>query len=112
MKRTIAVKRADLFKLYLCCRYGNDERMYESSLYIGIPDGSVLDAYVDIALGEYDSEIDDMIDNYNRWISGFERSGFIVNRLSGVIATRRELLEWISNETDIPVPDKIYKVRY
>lgn len=51
MKRTIAVKRADLFKLYLCCRCGNDERMYESSLYIGIPDGSVFEAYTDIALG-------------------------------------------------------------
>lgn len=112
MKRTIAVKRADLFKLYLCCRCGNDERMYESSLSIGIPDGSVLDAYTDIASGEYDLEIDDMIDNYNRWISRYERSGFIIDSSSGVIATRKELLERIATETDIAVPDKIYKVRY
>lgn len=112
MKRTIAVKRADLFKLYLCCRCGNDERMYESSLYTGIPDGSIHEAYTDIASGEYDLEIDDMIDNYNRWISRFERSGFIINSLSGVIATREGLLERMSNETNIPVPDKIYKVRY
>lgn len=112
MKKTIAVKRADLFKLYLCCRCGNDERMYESSLYAGMPDGSVRETYNDIAHGEYDLEIDEMIDNYNRWISRFERSGFIINGLSGVIATRSELLERISNEIDIVVPDKIYKVRY
>lgn len=112
MRRTIAVKRADLFKLYLCCRCGNDERMYESSLYVGIPDGSVSEAYNDIAHGEYDLELVELIDKYNRWITRFERSGFIINSSSGVIATRQELLERISNETDIVVPDKIYKVRY
>lgn len=112
MIRTITVKRADLFKLYLCCRYGNDERMYESSLYEGIPDGSIYEAYTDIAFGGYDLEIDELIEKYNRWISRFERSGFFINSSSGVIATRRELLERISNETDIPVPDKIYKMRY
>ena len=112
MKRTIAVKRADLFKLYICCRCGNDERMYESSLYAGIPDGRVCDVYSDIAYGDYDLEIDDLIDNYNRWITRFERSGFIIDSSSGVIATRRELLARISKETNISVPDKIYKVRY
>lgn len=53
-----------------------------------------------------------MIDNYNSWISRYERSGFIIDSSSGVIATRKELLERIANETDIVVPDKIYKVRY
>ena len=112
MSKTLTVKRADLFKLYLCCRCGNDERMYLSSLWTGIPDGSVKEAYEGISHGEYDSEIDEMLERYERWISAYEHSGFIIDSKSGVINTRSKLLEKIANETDISIPDKIYKKSY
>lgn len=46
MKRTIAVKRAELLKEWVLAQFGNNENYYYSTLYTGIPDGDTLETVI------------------------------------------------------------------
>lgn len=112
MKKTITQKRAELYKLYVIARCGNDERMYTETLSLGIPDGeTIVSAYTDICFGDYDENIDETIELYKRVISIYQKYGFTIDG-KNVIYSVGDLIERIQSETDIVFPDKIYKVKY
>lgn len=80
MKRTIAVKRAELLREWLFAVYANDTVYYESTLMLGIPDGDDLEMVLeDLQEGFYDDDIDEMLEMYARVRSRHEKHGFYYN---------------------------------
>ena len=80
MKRTIAVKRAELFREWVLATLANNEEYYFSTLSLGIPDGESEDmVFEDLMLGEYDDDIDEMLEVYSRAKSRYGKDGYYVN---------------------------------
>ena len=104
MKRTIAVKRAELFREWVLATLANNEEYYFSTLYLGIPDGEDEDMVMDdLMFGEYDDDIDEMLEVYSRAKSRYGKDGYYVND------------KLYYNETDAlkaygrTIPKRIYK---
>lgn len=107
MKRTIAVKRAELYKLYLIALHGNYKMMYYSTLSDGIPGGMTCEQVKgEIQRGDYDDDIDEMIELYDKVISRWAGYGFYVD--FRLVYSRDKLLD-ILKEIGLTIPDKIYK---
>ena len=80
MKRTIAVKRAELFREWVLATLANNEEYYFSTLYLGIPDGEDEDMVMeDLMSGFYDDDIDEMLEVYSRAKSRYGKAGYYVN---------------------------------
>ena len=80
MKRTIAVKRAELFREWVLATLANNEEYYMSTLSLGIPDGDSEDVvFEDLMFGEYDDDIDEMLEVYSRAKSRYGKAGYYVN---------------------------------
>lgn len=104
MKRTIAVKRAELFREWVLATLANNEEYYFSTLSLGIPDGDSEDVvFEDLMFGEYDDDIDEMLEVYSRAKSRYGKAGYYVNN------------KLYYNETDAltaygrTIPERIYK---
>ena len=104
MKRTIATKRAELFREWVLATLANNEEYYFSTLYLGIPDGDSEDVvFEDLMFGEYDDDIDDTLEVYSRAKSRYGKDGYYVNG------------KLYDNETDAltayghTIPKRIYK---
>ena len=104
MKRTIAVKRAELFREWVLATLANNEEYYFSTLYLGIPDGEDEDMVMDdLMSGFYDDDIDDALDVYSRAKARYGKAGYYVND------------KLYYNETDAlkaygrTIPKRIYK---
>ena len=107
MKRSITVKRAELYKLYLIALHGNHEGMYYSTLSSGIPDGMTCEQVKDeIQRGCYDDDIDEMLKLYDAAISKYASYGFYV--VFRLVYSREKVLD-ILKECGRNIPDKIYK---
>ena len=80
MKRTIAVKRAELFREWVLATLANNEEYYFSTLSLGIPDGEDEDMVMDdLMSGFYDDDIDDTLEVYSRSKSRYGKDGYYVN---------------------------------
>ena len=80
MKRTIAVKRAELFREWVLATLANNEEYYFSTLSLGIPDGESEDMVMDdLMSGFYDDDIDDTLEVYSRAKSRYSKDGYYVN---------------------------------
>ena len=80
MKRTIAVKRAELFREWVLATLANNEEYYFSALSLGIPDGEDEDMVMDdLMSGFYDDDIDDTLEVYSRAKSRDGKDGYYVN---------------------------------
>ena len=80
MKRTIAVKRAELFREWVLATLANNEDYYMSTLSLGIPDGDSEDVVKeDLECGFYDDDIDDMLEVYSIAKSRYGKAGYYVN---------------------------------
>ena len=104
MKRTIAVKRAELFREWVLATLANNEEYYFSTLSLGIPDGESEDiVFEDLMFGEYDDDIDDTLEVYSRAKSRYGKDGYYVNG------------KLYDNETDAlkaygrTIPERIHK---
>ena len=104
MKRTIAVKRAELFREWVLATLANNEEYYFSTLSLGIPDGDSEDmAMDDLMSGFYDDDIDEMLEVYSRAKLWYGKDGYYVND------------NLYDNETDAlkaygrTIPKRIYK---
>ena len=104
MKKTIAVKRAELFREWVLATLANNEEYYFSTLYLGIPDGEDEDMVMDdLMSGFYDDDIDDALEVYSRAKARYGKAGYYVND------------KLYDNETDAltaygrTIPKRIYK---
>ena len=104
MKRTVAVKRAELFREWVLATLANNEEYYFSTLYLGIPDGEDEDMVMDdLECGFYDDDIDEMLEVYSRAKSRYGKDGYYVND------------KLYDNETDAltaygcSIPERIHK---
>ena len=104
MKRTIAVKRAELFREWVLATLANNEEYYFSTLALGIPDGEDEDMVMDdLMSGFYDEDIDEMLDVYSIAKSRYGKAGYYVNG------------KLYDNETDAltayghKIPERIHK---
>ena len=80
MKRTIAVKRAELFREWVLATLANNEEYYFSTLSLGIPDGEDEDMVMDdLECGFYDDDIDDTLEVYHEAKSRYGNAGYYVN---------------------------------
>lgn len=79
-KKTIAEKRAILYREWLLALLANDESYYDSTLMMGIPDGDTeKDVMWDLEGGWYDDDIDDTIAVYERAKKHYGEGGYYVN---------------------------------
>lgn len=77
MKKTIAVKRAELLKEWVLAQFGNNENYYYSTLLTGIPDGDTSETVIkDLQDGFYDDGMDDVLDIYRRVRERYEKDGY------------------------------------
>ena len=104
MKRTITVKRAELFREWVLATLANNEEYYFSTLALGIPDGESEDMVMDdLMSGFYDDDIDDALEVYSRAKSRYDKDGYYVND------------KLYDNETDAltayghTIPERIHK---
>ena len=80
MKRTIATKRAELFREWVLATLANNEEYYFSTLYLGIRDGEDEDMVMeDLMSGFYDDDIDDTLEVYSRAKFQYGKDGYYVN---------------------------------
>ncbi len=80
MRRTIAVKRAELLKEWMFAIFANDEHYYYDTLMMGIADGTpLLTVLKDLQDGFYDDDIDETIDVYLRAKRMYGKSGYYHN---------------------------------
>lgn len=105
MKKTIAVKRAELFREWVLATLANNEMYYVSTLALGIPDGEDEDMVMeDLMCGFYDDDIDEMLEVYSRAKSRYGNAGYYING------------KLYYNETDAltaygrTIPERIYKL--
>lgn len=104
MKRTIAVKRAELLKEWFRAKYANDEDYYYFTLVDGIPDGDTYETVMDdLKTGVYDDCIDEILACYNTAKRRYSFSGYYYN--GNVYHSIDTLLDVIGRV----LPDKIYK---
>ena len=108
MKQTVAQKRAVLYREWLLARLGNDERYYYSTLAYGIPDGEDVETvYDDIRCGEYDYDLDDLIDTYLTAKKWFSESGYWAG---GQLVFNEETALILDGHSVLP--ERIYKKNY
>lgn len=104
MRRTIAVKRAELFFEWLGCKFSNDKDYYLRSLSLGIPDGedeqSVME---DLQDGFYDDDIDEMLSLYQRLRRKYNSAGYYYN------GKLYHSVSYCIHAAGIVVPEKIFK---
>ena len=80
MKKTITMKRAELFREWLLATMANDEAYYCSTLMCGIPDGDNEETVMeDLQNGFYDDDIDDTINVYLRAKKLYGGAGYYVD---------------------------------
>lgn len=80
MRRTIAVKRAELLREWMFAKFANDEHYYYSTLMMGIPDGDSLSTVLeDLQDGFYDHDIDKTINVYLRAKKAYSEHGYYYN---------------------------------
>lgn len=80
MKKTIADKRAELFREWVLATLANNEYYYFSTLSLGIPDGDSEEVVMeDLMSGFYDDEIDDTLEVYYIAKSRYGKDGYYVN---------------------------------
>ena len=80
MKRTIATKRAELFREWVLATLANNEEYYFSTLSLGIPDGEDEDMVMDdLECGFYDDDIDEMLEVYSIAKARYGKAGYYVN---------------------------------
>ena len=80
MKKTIAVKRAELFREWVLATLANNEYYYFRTLSMGIPDGENEEMVMDdLMSGFYDDDIDEMLEVYSRAKSLYGKDGYYVN---------------------------------
>ena len=103
---TITEKRAKLFKEWTLATMANDERYYFRTLALGIPDGTTAEeAFYDIEHGEYDENIDDMIDLYEESRVLYGGAGYIID---GHLSLQGDVIyKWLMHT----LPGRIYKVK-
>lgn len=101
---TVTMKRALLLKEYELALYANDGFYYDFTLMYGIPDGedfrSVL---VDLENGDYDDDIDDMLDLYKRAREYYGKAGYYID---GKLIYDVQLA---LNAMPFEFPERIYK---
>ncbi len=79
MKKTIAEKRATLYREWQLAKLANDESYYDYTLALGIPDGDTEeDVLWDLEGGWYDDDIDDTIAVYERAKKHYGEGGYYV----------------------------------
>ena len=79
MKKTIAEKRAILYREWLLARLANDEAYYDSTLMMGVPDGDTEEDVIwDLEGGWYDEDIDETIKVYERAKKHYGEGGYYV----------------------------------
>ena len=76
-KKTIAEKRAILYREWQLAKLANDECYYDYTLALGIPDGDE-DALCDLEAGWYDDDIDDTINVYLSAKKHYGKGGYYV----------------------------------
>lgn len=82
MRKTVAVKRADLLREWLLSIHGNNESYHEATICTGIPDGDDLETVLDdLQDGFYDDDLDEMLKMYARVRNQYEKDGFYYNGL-------------------------------
>ena len=78
-KKTIAEKRAILYREWQLAKLANDECYYDYTLALGIPDGDEdEDALWDLEAGWYDDDIDDTINVYLSAKKHYGKGGYYV----------------------------------
>ena len=78
-KKTIAEKRAILYREWQLAKLANDECYYDYTLALGIPDGDKdEDALWDLEAGWYDDDIDDTINVYLSAKKHYGKGGYDV----------------------------------
>ena len=78
-KKTIAEKRAILYREWQLAKLANDECYYDYTLALGIPDGDEdEDVLWDLEAGWYDDDIDDTINVYLRAKKHYREGGYYV----------------------------------
>lgn len=78
-KKTIAEKRAILYREWQLAKLANDECYYDYTLALGIPDGDDdEDAMWDLEGGWYDDDIDDTINVYLEAKKRYGKGGYYV----------------------------------
>lgn len=104
MKRTIAVKRAELLKEWVIAQFGNNENYYYSTLLTGVPDGDASETVIeDLQDGFYDDDIDDVLDMYRRVRERYEKDGYYYH---GRLYKKPESL---LSAIGVQLPDRITK---
>lgn len=108
MKQTVTQKRARLYREWLLSQLGNDERYYYSTLENGIPDGKDEETvYNDIRRGEYDYDLDNIIDTYLTAKKWFSKSGYWAG---GQLVFDEETALLLDGHSVLP--ERIYKKNY
>lgn len=107
---TITEKRALLWKYYLLVRHLNNEEGYYRTLIIGIPDNSIENVYDEIIHGDYDIELNELIQYYDAIITSYSPDGYYVHGI-GKTYCKQKVLHALE-EAGLEIPDKIRKVRY
>ena len=81
-KKTIAEKRAILYREWLLACLANDESYYDYTLSLGIPDGDTEeDVLWDLEGGWYDDDIDDTINVYFNAKKHYGFAGYYVREM-------------------------------
>lgn len=103
MKKTITMKRADLYREWLLAILANDERYYIRTLALGIPDGDDEETVMaDLQDGVYDDDIDDTIEVYLSAKRSYSGAGYYVGHV--VYYDENAALE----AAGYTIPSKIY----
>lgn len=103
-KRTIAVKRAELFREWLFSCYANDESYYMNCIVFGVPDGDDMEQVLsDLRDGFYDDDIDMMLFNYKNCREWYGKAGFYYN--GNVYHNPLDCID----AAGIELPERIYK---
>lgn len=77
---TIAEKRGKLFKEWFLATIANDERYYQRTLTLGIPDGETQESVLDdLYHGKYDDDITEMLGLYEECRVLYGGSGYIID---------------------------------
>ena len=104
-KKTIAEKRAILYREWQLAKLANDECYYDYTLALGIPDGDEdEDALWDLEAGWYDDDIDDTINVYLNAKKRYGKGGYFVN---GEVIMDETIALYEAGYDDLP--KKIYK---
>lgn len=104
-KKTIAEKRAILYREWLLACLANDESYYDYTLSLGIPDGDTEENVLwDLEGGWYDDDIDDTI---NVYLNAKKHYGFAGYYVRERVIMDEDMALYEANYENIP--KRIYK---